>query len=729
MDRSLLPNKAKRNGEIPITSTIKPHHSMVTAEGDMPYIHRDISWLSFNFRVLQEAMDPTVPLFERIKFLAIYSSNLDEFFRVRMANHRSLLRIGKKTKRELEISPKQTVREIQRIVNRQQEIFSEIFEKQIIPELKQHKIYLLRRLDLDKQQMEFVENYFRDHMLPYVQPVLLVKNKIRPFLNNAALYLTLWMRPKDNEKAPEEYAIVKIPSDHLPRFIPLPSTGDHHDLIMLDDIVRHSVSWMFPGYEILDTFSIKLTRDAELYIDDEFSGDLVQKIKSSLTKRHVGPASRFVYDREMPTELLDILMEVFDLNKYDILREGRYHNNFDFFKFPDFGMPHLKNPPLPPLPYSPLEEADDLFAAIRKRDHLLHVPYHSYESVLRFFEEAARDPKVTHIKITQYRVARQSRIMQALMDAVKAGKQVSVFIEVKARFDEEANLEWGERLESAGVAVHYSFPGVKVHSKIALVRRIETEGPHLYGYLSTGNFHEGTVKVYCDMGILTCDQRLVNEVARVFSFLETVKVPQQGFEHLLVGQFNLRTELEKLIDYEIAQAKKGKPARMILKMNSVQDKPIIEKLYQASQAGVEIKMIVRGICSVVPDVPGLSENIEAISIVDRFLEHARIFFFHHGGEERLFLSSADWMVRNLSYRVEVIFPVYDAAIRQEITDHLRIQLSDNVKARILDADLTNSYRKTGSDLAIRSQLETYYYIKRRLESLHQTAGQDALEKD
>ncbi len=715
MNRSIINKQNNLKADIPLTSNFKAHKSMLVAENGMPFIHRDISWLSFNFRVLQEAMDPTVPLFERIKFLAIYSSNLDEFFRVRMANHRNLLRVGKKTKRELEISPKQTVKEIQRIVNKQQEIFSKIFEKRIIPELRQHNIYLLRRLDLNEEQKRFIENYFKEFMLPFVQPVLLVKNKIRPFLNNAALYLTLWMRPKEDEKAPDEYAIVKIPSDHLPRFIKLPSSGERHDVIMLDDIVRHSVSWMFPGYEIIDTFSIKLTRDAELYIDDEFSGDLIQKIKASLTKRHVGPASRFVYDREMPSELLDFLMEVFNLNKYDILKEGRYHNNFAFFKFPDFGMPHLKNPPMPPLPYQPLEAADDIFGAIREGDHLIHVPYHSYEPVVSFFEEAAHDPDVTHIKITQYRVARESRIMQALMDAVKAGKQVTVFIEVKARFDEEANLEWGEKLEQAGVAVHYSFPGVKVHAKIALVRRIEETGPQMYGYLSTGNFHEDTVKVYADVGLLTCDERLVNEIARVFSFLETVKVPQQGFEHLLVGQFNLRTELEKLIDYEIEQARQGNPARLVLKMNSIQDKPIIEKLYEASQAGVEIKMIVRGICSLVPGIEGVSENIQAFSIVDRFLEHARVFLFHHGGEERLFLGSADWMVRNLSYRVEVTFPIYDPDIHQEIKDYLNIQLSDNVKARLLDEELTNTYRKNGSDLAIRSQMETYYYYKRKME--------------
>jgi len=681
-----------------------------------PYIRRDISWLSFNYRVLQEAKDPTVPLFERIKFLAIYSSNLDEFFRVRMANHRNLLRVGKKTKKELHIEDsKQIIKDIQRIVNRQQMEFSRIFEDEIIPELRHHNIFMLRRLDLNEEQKVYVEDYFKDHMLPFVQPVLLVKNKIRPFLNNASLYLTVLLQDKKNPSLPHEYALVKIPSDHLPRFIKLPSSGQQHNIIMLDDIVRHSVSWMFPGYDILDTFSIKLTRDAELYIDDEYSGDLIQKIKASLSKRQVGPPSRFVYDREMPDELLDFLKEAFGLEKYDILQEGRYHNNFAFFSFPDFDMNHLKNPPLPPLPYLPLEKSPDFYEAIKERDHLIHVPYHSYESVIRFFEEAAKDPSVTHIKIIQYRVARKSRIMTALQEAVSAGKQVTVFIEVKARFDEEANLRWGEKLEKVGVNVHYSFPGVKVHSKLALVRRIEKGVPQMYTYLSTGNFHEDTAKIYSDFGLFTYDKRIVNEVARVFSFLETVKVPQQGFQHLRVGQFNLRTELEKLIAYEVEQAKAGKRAEIILKLNSLQDEEMIEHLYRASQEGVKIQLIIRGICSLVPGKKGVSENISAISIVDRFLEHARVFIFHHGGDELIYLSSADWMVRNLSYRVETAFPIYDERIRNQIKDFITIQLADNVKARIIDVDSINEYRKDGSDLAIRSQMETYYYIKRQVE--------------
>ncbi|RMG87295.1 MAG: polyphosphate kinase 1 [Bacteroidetes bacterium] len=681
-----------------------------------PYIHRDISWLSFNYRVLQEAKDPTNPLFERIKFLAIYSNNIGEFFQVRMATNRNLLRAGKKTKRQLDFDPKLVIKEILNIANRQQEEYSEIFENQIIPELKGHGIHLLRRLELNDEQLEFVEDYFNNHMLPFVQPVLLVKHKIRPFLNNSALYLAVLLHDKELEKDAHQFAIVKIPSDHLPRFIELPSPANKHHIIMLDDIVRHSLAMMFPGYDILNSFSIKLTRDAELYIDDEFSGELITKIKKSLIKRHVGPATRFVYDREMPGELLEFLMETFDLDKYDLVVEGRYHNNFDFFKFPTFGMDYLKNTPLPPLPYPPLSQKEGFFEAIQARDHLLNFPYHDYEPVVRFFEEAAADPLVTHIKIVQYRVSKKSRIMEALKKAVKAGKQVFVFIEVKARFDEANNLEWGEQLEQAGIKVHYSFPGVKVHAKIALVCRSEANKPAFYAYLSTGNFHEDTAKIYSDFGLFTTDTRLTSEVARLFNYLETVKVPAQDFEHLLVGQFNLRQKLTWLIDREIENARSGLPAKIILKLNSLQDQQMIEKLYEASEAGVKIQLIIRGICCLVPGIEGFSRNIEAISIVDRYLEHARVFIFHNAGNEEFYLSSADWMVRNLSHRIETAFPVYDEDIKAQIRDIIQLQLLDNVKARILDEEQHNAYRKDGSDLAIQSQIETYYYFKRKTQA-------------
>lgn len=715
------------------TSNINLLKESVANDETVPYIHRDISWLSFNYRVLQEAKNPAVPLFERIKFLAIYSSNLEEFFRVRVASHRRLMKADKGTKKELGFSPKAIVKEVQRIVNKQQEEVSKVFEKQLVPELRKHNVFILRRLELDPAQKIDVEEYFKNYMLPYVQPVLLVKGKIRLFLNNAALYLAVWMTSK-SAPATDEYAIVKIPSDHLPRFHELPpSAPGRHDIILLDDIVRYNIEKMFPGYHIKDTFSIKLTRDAEMMLDEELAMDITHKIRESLDKRHVGSPSRFVFDREMPQAMLQFLTEVineereedddeedYKLDKYSLLREGRYHNNSDFFRFPDFGMTYLKNPPLLPIPYRPLEDAEDFCQAIEERDHLIYPPYHSYQSVIRFFEMMADDPKVTHIKLTHYRVARNSRIMQSLMRAAKSGKQVSVVVEVKARFDEEANLNWGEKLEREGVVVHYiKDPVLKLHAKLALVRRTEDKRTQFYTYLGTGNFNEDTAKVYTDFGLFTADQNIAQEVARLFSFLESGNRPTQPFEHLLVGQFNLRSELERLIAFETAEAKAGRPAHIILKMNSIQDLGMIQKLYKASQAGVTIQLIIRGICCLMPGIKGLSERIEAISIVDRFLEHARVFIFHHAGAELMYLSSADWMVRNLNHRVETAFPIYDEAIKSDIKDFIQIQLNDNMKARILDKDLSNAYHTNGSDIAIRSQLETYYYVKRLVQNSKQ----------
>ncbi len=677
------------------------------------YIHRDISWLSFNYRVLQEAMDPNVPLMERVKFLAIYSSNLDEFFRVRVANHRNLLKVGKKTIKQLDYDPKEILLRIQKIVSQHAIEFEDIFQNQIVPDLKKHDIHLIRREDLTPDQEEFVETYSQEYLLPFVQPVLLIKDKVRPFLNNRALYLAILMKDKENPTGEDHFAIIKIPSENLPRFIELPSIGNGHEIILLDDIVRLSVRSLFPGFDILNTYSIKLTRDAELYIDDEYQGDLINKIKKSLLKRDVGPASRLVYDKTIPIHFLEYLMEVLEVEKLDLIPEGRYHNNFDFFKFPDFGIDQLKDLPLPPLDYPPLHNTTSIFEPIKKRDHLIYLPYHNYEPVIEFFEHAAKDPTVTHIKIIQYRVAPNSRIMQALIKAVKSGKQVYAFIEVKARFDEEANLRWGEQLERAGIIVRYSFPGLKVHSKLALVRRIESNGPQLYTYLSTGNFHEVTARTYSDHGLFTADQRITSEVARIFSFLETVKLPNEEFKHLLVGQFNLRKKLIQFIDFEIDQAKAGRPAKIVLKVNSLQDEDMIEKLYEASQAGVEIELNIRGLCSLVAGKKDLSENISAFSIIDRFLEHSRIFIFHHKGKEKVFLSSADWMERNLSFRIETAFPIYDKNLIAEIKEVLSIQQSDNVKSRSLLYDQINTYTQNNSNIAIRSQHEIYSFFHRK----------------
>lgn len=685
------------------------------------FIHRDVSWLSFNYRVLQEAMDTSVPLLERLKFLAIYSSNLDEFFRIRVANHRNLARADKSTLKNIDYSPEIVLNQILQIANDHQKQFSQIFEKNILPELKKNGIQIVSWRTLNKEQIEFVDTYFNEYLLPFVQPVILAGRKIKPFLNNGALYLALHLHNKDVPKPQSEYAIVKIPSDHLSRFLELPSkSGSIKQVLMLDDAVRHSVRLIFPGYNIQDSYSIKLTRDAELYIDDEYSGDLLSKIKKSLNKRSIGLASRMIYDRTMPKHFLQYLMNVFEIEELDLLPEGRYHNNSDFFKFPSFNLNHLKDPALIPIKCDALEGSESIFDAIKVKDHIIHVPYHSFESVIRFFEDAAKDPDVTHIKIIQYRVAKISRIMMAIKNAVKNGKQVSTFIEVKARFDEEANLKWGEELEQAGVQVFYSMPGFKVHSKLALVRRLENGKPNLYAYLGTGNFHEDTAKLYTDFGLFTNDKRLTAEVARIFTFLETKQRPSQVFEYLGVGLFNLKEKFISLIQRETEFAKKGKKAKMIIKMNSLQDEEIINCLHEASRAGVKIKLIIRGICCLVPAIKGVSENIEVISIIDRFLEHSRVFVFHNNGNPEVFLSSADWMVRNLHFRVETLFPVLDLELGKMIITCMNIQLNDNVKARIVDGRLGNKYKKNMDDIAVRSQIETYYYVRRREESLIRT---------
>lgn len=678
------------------------------------YKHRDLSWLDFNYRVLQEAKDKNVPLLERIKFLAIYSSNLDEFFRVRVANHRQFVRVGRRTQRDIGYDPVKTLNQILGIVNNQQLEFSRLFDEDILPELRRNKIFILKREQLNKEQSKYIESYFKDYMLPYAQPVLLVGNKIKPFLTNNALYLALNLIEKDTKKT--SYAIVKVPSDHLPRFIDLPSnSGEKHNIIMIGDVVRHNISLIFPGYDIINSFSIKLTRDAELYIEDEFSGNLVDKIKKSLNRRNIGPASRLVFDRAMPKPMLDFLMNVFELTPYDLLPEGRYHNNSDFFKFPNYGLTHLKDTPLPPLSIPELEFSDNILDAISKEDFYIHVPYHKYESVIKYFEDAADDPNVTHIKIIQYRVAKVSRIMEALKKAVLNGKQVTTFIEVKARFDEETNLNWGEKLGAAGVTVYYSLPGYKVHSKMAVIRRIEEGKPKIFGYFSTGNFHEKTAELYSDVGIFTADPRITGEATRLFTFLETKKKPEKEFIHLGVGLFNLKEKFISLVRREIDNAKKGLKAKMTLKMNNLEEKEMIDLLYEASKAGVEVNLLIRSVCSIITGKKGLSENIHAVSIVDRFLEHSRIFYFYNNDDEEIYISSADWMERNLHYRVETLIPIYDELNKEVFKTLLSIQIHDNVKARSLDHNRENTYIDTNYDLAVRSQTETYYYIKRMTE--------------
>jgi len=674
------------------------------------YIHRDLSWLSFNYRLLQEAKDRNVPLYDRMKFLAIYSSNLDEFFRVRVASLKNLIKVGKKTKKSLDYAPKEVLTNVLDTVNAQQVEFSEIFQNEIIPDLKKEGVTIGHPKNLSDAQLKFIENYFCDILLPFIQPMLLKGNKIKPFLNTGSLYLVVELEDKELEAGALQHCIVKIPSDYTNRFVVLPSEKKGEEIIMLlDDIIRHCQKDIFPGYNIVESYSIKLTRDAELYIDDEFEGDLIEKIRKNLNKRKVGLASRLVYDREMPIHLLEYLMGVFEIDEVDLTPEGRYHNNSDFFKFNKFLKADLHEPELTPLIINDLVNGS-IFQKIDERDYLIHVPYHSYLPVINFFEQAAVDPTVTDIKIIQYRVAKESRIMNALLKGVKNGKKVTAFIEIKARFDEEANIEWGEKLQEAGVDVYYSMPGLKVHSKMALIRR-EIKGEEQYfGFLSTGNFHEVTAKLYSDLGIFTANKELLAEAVRIFKYLETKKRPKQDFKLLAVGTFDLKPKLKKLVKNEISNAKAGKKASIILKMNSLQDREMIDLLYDAGRAGVKITLIVRGICCIIPGIPNYSNNIEAFGIIDRFLEHARVFIFSNDGDELIYLASADWMGRNLHRRVETMIPILEKNIKNQIKDIINIQMLDNVKSRRIHYKKNNNYRKVKSGETIRSQMETYNYL-------------------
>ena len=681
------------------------------------YFDRELSWLSFNYRVLQEAKDKTVPLYERIKFLAIYSSNLDEFFKVRVATLRSLLTLKQKSKKILDFDPEKLLKDILSTVKEHQREFGKIFKNEILPGLKENKINLIDNKQLNISQSEYLNNFFEENIRQHIQPFLLVKNKITPFLKNNILYLVVVLNSKngnkkDSKRLINKYAIVEIPANHLPRFIEIPDNGDEKFLIFLDDIIRFKLASIFEGYKVIDCYSIKLTRDAELYIEDEFTGDLVTKILSSIKKRNIGLPSRFLYDESMPKRILNYLKETFHLNKDDLSEGGKYHNFSDFFSFPNPTGNKLIYPAQIPLRNTGLRKAKNIFDAISEKDYLFHFPYQSFDHILEFINTAADDPNVTTIKMTQYRVAKDSQVLKALIKAAKSVKNVIVFVEVKARFDEEANISWGAEMQKMGIDVYYSLPGIKVHSKILMVTRKEGEKFKNYCFFGTGNFNEKTAKIYSDIGLLTANKNLTDEADEVFNFLIKRKT-NSDFEHLLVTKFNMRKYFIQLIDNEISIAKNGGKGKIILKMNSLEDRKMINKLYEASEAGVKIFLIIRGICCLIPGVKGMSKNIQVISIVDRYLEHSRVFLFNNGGNPLIYCGSADWMRRNLSRRIEVVFPIYDELLKKEIQEILNIQMNDNVKARIIDKNQKNIYVKDNGSNLVRSQFATYDYLSNK----------------
>lgn len=649
---------------------------------------RDISWLAFNHRVLQEAKDSSVPLYERLKFLAIYSSNLDEFFRVRVSSMRSFKEMKKKDRKQLEVKPKKILKRIKVIVEAQQNEFGRIFEQEILKGLETENIHLINETKYSAQQAIFAQRFFAEKVKDYLSPVFLNKAEDHLFLQNKSLYLVVQF-----DDTSDRIAVVNIPSEKVGRFVVLPNIGDQHYITFLDDIIRYNLTEVFNNESIKDIYSVKLSRDAELYLGDEFSGDLIKKLKANLDKRETGLPTRFLYDQNISITLLRRLKKLFKLSKYDLVPGARYHNFMDFFGFPDpSNQAKLHDVAMPPLPHAGLEKQTSLIEAIGQKDYVLHFPYQSYDYVSKLIWEAAEDPKVMEIKVTLYRVASKSEVTSALLHALEKGKKVMAFIEAKARFDEASNLYWGEQLQTAGATVLYSYPGIKVHTKLLLIKRKETAILRNYVYLGTGNFNEKTAKLYCDHAILTADARLADEVVQVFELLER-KIILPKTNHLLISPFTTRSGFKKMIQKEIKLAKAGKEAYMILKMNSLEDRELIKKLYEASCAGVKIQLIIRGICCLVPQVKDLSENIEVISVIDRFLEHARVYIFGNDGKEKMYLASADWMTRNLDRRVEVVFPVYDPEIYQELRTIIDLQLADNVKGRIINQKQNNPYVK------------------------------------
>lgn len=677
------------------------------------YLKRDISWLSFNQRVLQEAMDKSVPLYERIKFLAIYSSNLDEFFRVRVASLRSFKKLKKKTRKELLVSlkPKKQLRQIRFTVQQQQEQFGKIFREQIIPELESQQVFLINETQFSGPQREFARKYFFEKVYPILNPTIFKADEEAPFLQNKGLYFVVTFVGLN------DLAIVEIPTESLPRFIVLPNGKGGHCITFLDDIIRFNLDRLL-SLTPKAAYAIKVSRDAELYINDEFSGDLIEKIRSSLDARNIGLPTRFLYDSRMPDELLERLKSMYQLTKNDIIPGARYHNFNDFFSFPNpTNNPALHDAPWPPLPHPVLEDAESIMACMDAKDIVLHFPYQRYDYVPNLIWEAAENPEVTTIKITLYRVAAKSEVVQALLNALEKGKKVMAFIEAKARFDEASNLYWGDQLKEKGAEIHYSYPGIKVHTKLLLISKNKGENRHHYAYIGTGNFNEKTARLYSDHALLTTDQRIGKEVQQVFELLAR-KIMITNCKHLLVSPFTLRQGFEAMIDREIENAKAGLPAYMILKMNSLENTGMIDKLYEASRAGVKIQLIIRGICCLVPGVKGQSENIEVISIIDRFLEHARVYIFCNNQEEQLYIASADWMTRNLYHRVEVAVPIYDRDVFDEIRKIIDFQLKDNSKARIIDIGQTNTYQEKPADVQlIRAQEATYKYLEAKVLAL------------
>ena len=678
------------------------------------YINRETSWLSFNERVLQEAEDKTVPLLERLKFLGIFSNNLDEFFRVRIATLKRLMEFGKKAKTTLHVKPQKLLEEIQKIVIEQNLKFERVY-KQIQQELRSHNIHIIDETKINAAQSKFIKGYFAEYIRPALVPIMLNQVKQFPYLKDKSIYLAIKLSQHGKPKL-TQYAMIEVPTDQVKRFIILPSSNHNHYVILLDDIIRYNLPDVFSMFHFdkIEAYTVKLTRDAELDIDSDISQSFLDKLSKGVKMRQKGDPVRFVYDQKIPIDLLALFTSRMKLKKYDnLIPGGRYHNFKDFIDFPLLGADTLHYQAIKPLPHPALVHDKSMFDAIRNRDILLHYPYQSFSHFIDLLREAAIDPTVKSIKITLYRAAKKSKVINALINAARNGKEVIAVVELQARFDEEANIKWAKTLAEEGIHVIYGVPGLKVHAKLCLIERLENGKAVSYANLSTGNYNEVTSHVYSDESLLTADKHITSEVHHIFEFFERNYIVRQ-YKHLVPSPLKTRKKFVQLIDNEIQNAKQQKPASIFLKLNSLLDEEMIEKLYQASSAGVKIKLIVRGMCALIPGIEGMSENIEAISIVDKFLEHSRIYIFENNAEPLYYISSADWMVRNLDMRIEISCPIYDTHLQKEIRDIMDIQWSDNIKARQLNALQDNQYRKTASTIPIRAQEKIYQYLKKKI---------------
>ena len=671
-------------------------------------INRDISWLAFNDRVLQEANDPSVPLLDRLKFLGIVSSNRDEFFRVRVASIKRLIRLGKRGEEILGENPIRLLEQIQKIIFKQQNCFDESY-LQLLSELEQHGIFILNEKQLTPDQGVYVRQYFQEKVQPALVPILLDNVRQFPYLRDKSIYFLVVMKRKNNKS---RHALVEIPTDVVSRFLVLPT--DNKFVILLDDIIRYCLDDLFFNFEYdqINAYTIKMTRDAELDIEQDVTKSLVKKVAESVKRRKKGQPTRLVYDEAIPESELKYILKKINLGKEgQPIAGSRYHNFVDFIKFPSLAKADLRYKPLVQLSHPDLKPRTSVLKVIRKKDILLSFPYQSYHHIIDLLREASIDPKVKSIQITLYRLGNNSNVINTLINAIKNGKQVTAVVELQARFDEEANIRWANKLHEEGAKIIYGVPGLKLHSKLFLITRTEQGKDVLYGHIGTGNFNEDTAKLYCDHSLLTADKRITDEILRLFQFYND-NYKTGAYKNIIVAPFFMRKRFVHLINKEIENAKAGKTSWMFLKLNSLTDPELIKKLYEAGQAGVKIRLIVRSICSLVPGVKDLSENIEAISIVDKFLEHARVFVFAGDDDPKYFLSSGDWMVRNIDYRSEVGVPIFNAELQKQLMDILEIQWSDNTKGRVINMKQDNSYSIRNSKPKVRSQDAIYQYLKK-----------------